>query len=1740
MYSLIFVVDLCRRIHRRLLPILALLIAFSYCPKAHGQAIPFFATIREKLPPEELQALLDLYNSTDGPHWTQQGNWTNINTNDWYGVRIEGEEYDKDGKLKQLGHVTLINRGNNGLRGLIPSSIGNLKKITYLALFQNNLSGPIPDTIGSLKELEILSLSENSLSGPIPEALQQCEQLKNLGLESNQLNGGIPSWIGSLAELVYINLSYNKFVGEIPASITNLENLTTLVLGANELVGSIPDDIGNLSELTRLEIYKTLVDGPIPASIGRLGKLQDLILYENALTGEIPASIGDLPELDTLALGHNQLTGGIPVGNGLQKLYVLSVEHNALDGTISQNIGRLKVLDTFHCSNNALTGDLPQGIGELKHLYAFICDNNRLTGNLPAKLGEIEQLHYFIIGNNQLTGPIPPGLEGLTSLEVFDVSYNSLSGPIPAAITSLPQLRYLNFTANELTGTIPPNIAALGKLQFLGLASNQLSGSIPANIGDLSLLTILELYSNQLSGSIPSSLSKLPLSELNLSMNALSGSVPSSLESMTQLRSIDLSQNQLSGGVPFLNAPITQLWTLNLSSNSFQGTIPSGIGLLANLTSLDLSQNSLSGSIPPAIGNLSQLGFLSLARNGLTGTIPGEIGNLSSLRFLDLSGNSFEGEIPENLWQLTGLYLLDLGDNQLVGELSPAFGQLDQLFRLSLGGNRLSGLIPIEIGELDNLQFLDLSRNQFRGAVPDTLSDLTHLGWLNLSANELSGALPGRLTNLNLWWLSLDYNRYSLTDQDFLQLIEDLENRGVWVEYEDQKTLVLSMHRVRSDAITNVAAGQTDIDAPLELGVNTETLATQPAVSRGLVADGVTPLLFRLKQQNTFGVTRLAVTGSVVSGGKLTNDFVQRLRGFDGAAEAPSWSGAEANATHVIATIPDAGEDAADSETYASISGILPEDVELDPGGKELLCELTVQPVDANGTAVGAAFSVRFTLRKPPIVLIHGYFTDTLQAGKGWPGSFLSAIKQSYPSDFIVPVSYGTKDENTTLPFTVLVKNLDRALARMGGDEPGPEDHMHGPFAEWAYTRYDVVCHSQGGIVARMLCSQRAGLANRTPFGTVSFRNSENFYRGRFRRIVTIGTPHNGSRLLRYALQHPIAPSLSYILQDKFDPFGSQIRTINAPNMNVDPAARFHLLSTTIAGGLAPGYSDVWLFSRVGLAARSNDPAKTVGLYVTGGRTAYGGPVDWEHGGGSDGIVDVVSQQGGGVNNGIASAFPLYDVPHADFPRLFNTVPGQSQNSFPGIAAEVRDLLRSSNSAGDFGTFRIPPLLDENTRAVIDGSRLNAIIENNIVIEVPPSVVSPSLGIQSDPSALRFALRLAPSTGNPVSDVVTWFVEVYGTSGITADGVTVSVDPSDTTKVTVEVADGVKGDIVVNASYQAANGSLIVSQPVLLHSIPIDATLTGIALSPKAPIVVAGESLQLQVNKLFSDGSRQPALLFSGNAPIFSSSAPDVVSVQPTGRVNAIQTGTATLSAMLNGFTSSMVVNIVAPGLGPVVNSSDTVVGVVGQPFSFQVEAVNSPTTFLATGLPPGLSMNSSNGVISGIPKSVGTFTAALTVDNETSNPDHQPLTISIGGGVSFPTWQNQYFTPLQLNDPRISGVNATPQNDGIANILKYAFGLDPSRPLTGPEMALLPTVGLSTSEGNRYLTITYGRNYTMSGVELRLESSPDLSSWQPINPDFEQDLGTDQSTGNLIMRLGVRVKSGENRQFLRLNAITP
>ena len=167
--------------HRKLrvAAILALVISSGTCqdevvaptllPGFAGDAVSVLAA-------GDRDALVALYNATDGANWNRSDSWlTEAPLEEWYGVVTDSEG-----------------------------------RVRWLTLWDNDLKGPIAPELGNLTALEFLGLGDNELTGEVPAELGAAAALTGLWIDDNLLNGIVPSSFLELSELRVFDFSGNE------------------------------------------------------------------------------------------------------------------------------------------------------------------------------------------------------------------------------------------------------------------------------------------------------------------------------------------------------------------------------------------------------------------------------------------------------------------------------------------------------------------------------------------------------------------------------------------------------------------------------------------------------------------------------------------------------------------------------------------------------------------------------------------------------------------------------------------------------------------------------------------------------------------------------------------------------------------------------------------------------------------------------------------------------------------------------------------------------------------------------------------------------------------------------------------------------------------------------------------------------------------------------------------------------------------------------------------------------------------------------------------------------------------------------------------------------------------------------------------------------------------------------------------------------------------------------------------
>ncbi len=360
----------------------------------------------------DLAALIDLYNATNGPNWTDNTGWaegaagSNCNPCDgtWFGITCN----DND-------RVELLSLRNN-LTGSIPSSIGQLSQVELLDFVNNNLTGSIPDEIFALPRLERLFFTVNNLTGGIPASIGNAPALRNVVFSSNPNLGGT-----------------------IPLSITTVSTLETFGAGSCGLTGALPViNDGDLPLLRWIVVPQNELSGSFSANYGFLTNLERIELDGNNFSGLIPSIFSFVPNLRTLHLDNNDFVNGLPTNlNDATSLEELKVNGNNLNGPLRPNLRDLVDLEIFDVSGNGFTGDAPA-------------------------LDQSPNLTIYDVSGNGLDGLVPNALLSSTIMTRIDLSDNGFIGPLPLfPVNSDNTLAELDMSNNDFAGCYPLEYAAV-------------------------------------------------------------------------------------------------------------------------------------------------------------------------------------------------------------------------------------------------------------------------------------------------------------------------------------------------------------------------------------------------------------------------------------------------------------------------------------------------------------------------------------------------------------------------------------------------------------------------------------------------------------------------------------------------------------------------------------------------------------------------------------------------------------------------------------------------------------------------------------------------------------------------------------------------------------------------------------------------------------------------------------------------------------------------------------------------------------------------------------------------------------------------------------------------------------------------------------------------------------------------------------------------------------------------------
>ncbi|MCX6960911.1 MAG: putative Ig domain-containing protein, partial [Verrucomicrobia bacterium] len=311
--------------------------------------------------------------------------------------------------------------------------------------------------------------------------------------------------------------------------------------------------------------------------------------------------------------------------------------------------------------------------------------------------------------------------------------------------------------------------------------------------------------------------------------------------------------------------------------------------------------------------------------------------------------------------------------------------------------------------------------------------------------------------------------------------------------------------------------------------------------------------------------------------------------------------------------------------------------------------------------------------------------------------------------------------------------------------------------------------------------------------------------------------------------------------------------------------------------------------------------------------------------------------------------------------------------------------IAASNNPASFGASGLPaglsvnattglilgtPTTAGNSTATINASNSGGTGNATLTISIlaaPPAITSAtSASVQV---GTTFSYQIAASN-NPAS---------FGASGLPAglsvNATTGLISGTPTTTGSANIT------LIATNSSGAGNATLILS----ITSEPVSAPVIGSAASQGGQV---GTAFSYQIA-----ASNNPTSFGASGLPAGLSvdSATGLISGTPTDDGDS----TATINATNTGGTGNATLTISILPAAPAITSNASASGQVGTAFSYQIAASNNPSSFGSSGLPAGLSVNATTGLISGTPTTAGNSTATINASNS-GGTGNATLTISM------------------------------------------------------------------------------------------------------------------------------------------------
>ena len=236
------------------------------------------------------------------------------------------------------------------------------------------------------------------------------------------------------------------------------------------------------------------------------------------------------------------------------------------------------------------------------------------------------------------------------------------------------------------------------------------------------------------------------------------------------------------------------------------------------------------------------------------------------------------------------------------------------------------------------------------------------------------------------------------------------------------------------------------------------------------------------------------------------------------------------------------------------------------------------------------------------------------------------------------------------------------------------------------------------------------------------------------------------------------------------------------------------------------------------------------------------------------------------------------------------------------------------------------------------------------------------------------------------------------------------------------------------------NGTITYFQNIMMNwaTAPNPFFWTGAGTAPVAPVITSSTAANGAMGTVFSyqiSATNNPTSFSATGLPAGLSLNTSTGLISGTPRTEGTSTVTLSATNSAGTGTATLTLTIAAPAV-PAITSATTANGAVGSAFSYQITATNTPTSYGATGLPAGLSVSASTGLISGTPTAAGSSTVTLSATNITGTGT-ATLTLTIASGsTGSALWTGVLASSRAINWSGAGVVGGIPDRTNICSTL--------------------------------------------------------------------------------------------------------